>query len=239
MSPLVAGLFAAVAVGLAFPPRGRLLPGSAPPPPSVGDDPGLLQRWRALWALLAFAGGAVFVPGPLSLPLGCAAATGVWVVATRAEPPERRRRRERARRELPHLVGLYAAALAAGAAPGPALGQVRAALPGAAADELAGVQAGLGLGRSPHEVWSDLAEHPALAPLGRAMARAQVSGAPVVETVRLLADELAEQARSEVEDRARTVGVKAAVPLGLCLLPAFLLLGIVPLVAGAVSAIEW
>ncbi len=238
MTLLVACL-AAVAAALMFPPKLRVASTPAAPVPRAGDDPGLLHRWRMLWVPLAFAGGAAFVPGPLALPAGLAVGTFVWLVATRAEPPARRRRSEEARRQLPHLVELYAAALAAGASTGPALGQVRAALPGAAADELAGVQAGLDLGRPPHEVWSELADHPALGPLGRAMARAQVSGAPVVEAVRLLADELAERARAEVEDRARTVGVKAAVPLGLCLLPAFLLLGIVPLVAGAVTAIDW
>jgi hypothetical protein len=31
------------------------------------------------------------------------------------------------------------------------------------------------------------------------------------------------------------VGVKAAVPLGICLLPAFLLLGVVPVVGGLLS----
>jgi hypothetical protein len=35
------------------------------------------------------------------------------------------------------------------------------------------------------------------------------------------------------------VGVKAAVPLGLCLLPAFVLIGIVPLVAGLMSTLAW
>jgi len=238
MTLLVAAL-AAASVALALPARSRLAAASSLPLPDRAETAGLLRRWWVLWALLAFAGGAVFAPGPVSVPVGCAAATGVWWAASRAESPERRRRREQARRELPHLVELYAAALAAGAAPGAALGQVRAALPGAAADELAGVQAGLDLGRSPHDVWAEPADHPALAPLGRSMARAQVSGAPVVDAVRLLADELAERARSEVEDRARTVGVKAAVPLGLCLLPAFLLLGIVPMVAGAISAMDW
>jgi len=33
--------------------------------------------------------------------------------------------------------------------------------------------------------------------------------------------------------------VKAAVPLGLCLLPAFVLIGIVPLVAGLMSTMTW
>ena len=44
-----------------------------------------------------------------------------------------------------------------------------------------------------------------------------------------------EQARAEVEDRARRVGVRAAVPLGLCLLPSFVVLGIVPLAAALLA----
>ena len=43
--------------------------------------------------------------------------------------------------------------------------------------------------------------------------------------------------RSEAEARARTVGVRAAAPLGLCLLPAFVLVGVVPLVAGTVASL--
>ncbi|EGD45368.1 type II secretion system protein [Nocardioidaceae bacterium Broad-1] len=67
------------------------------------------------------------------------------------------------------------------------------------------------------------------------MARAQATGAPVATTVERLADDLTRNARAEVEDRARSVGVKAAVPLGICLLPAFLLLGVVPVVGGLLS----
>ncbi|THJ01773.1 type II secretion system protein, partial [Nocardioides sp.] len=63
------------------------------------------------------------------------------------------------------------------------------------------------------------------------------TGAPVVSAVERLADELARRARGEVEDRARAVGVRAAVPLGVCLLPSFLLLGIVPLAASLASTI--
>ena len=47
--------------------------------------------------------------------------------------------------------------------------------------------------------------------------------------------ELAARAHADAEDAARRVGVRAAVPLGLCLLPAFLLIGIVPVVAGLVA----
>jgi Ca-activated chloride channel family protein len=45
-----------------------------------------------------------------------------------------------------------------------------------------------------------------------------------------------DRARGDAEDRARTVGVRAAVPLGLCLLPAFVVLGIVPLAAGLLAS---
>jgi hypothetical protein len=52
-----------------------------------------------------------------------------------------------------------------------------------------------------------------------------------------LSDDLRRQVRAEVESRARAVGVKAALPLGTCLLPAFVLVGVVPLVAGSVSVL--
>jgi hypothetical protein len=46
---------------------------------------------------------------------------------------------------------------------------------------------------------------------------------------------LGDEQRAEAHDRARRVGVVAALPLGLCLLPAFMLLGIVPTVASLLS----
>ena len=228
---------ASLATACLIPPRPRRHARHHEPAPA--DDRGFLVRGRWLWVFLAFAGGATFAPDRLAVLGGLVSACVVWSLVSRAEPPAVRRRREAARRELPHVVELFAAALAAGSAPGPALGQVCMALPGGAADELRGVRAGLALGRPPLEVWRELSHHASLGPLGRTMARAQQSGAPVVDAVRLLADDLATNARIELEDRARAVGVKAALPLGLCLLPAFLLLGIVPLVVGAATAIQW
>ncbi|WP_167288716.1 type II secretion system F family protein [Nocardioides seonyuensis] len=76
-----------------------------------------------------------------------------------------------------------------------------------------------------------------LGPLGQALVRSQRTGASVAETVERLADELEREAAATAEDRARRVGVVAAVPLGLCLLPAFMLLGIVPSVAALLASI--
>ena len=135
------------------------------------------------------------------------------------------------------MVGLLADALRSGQPPDDALGVVAGALPGPAAARLAEVVPRLRLGVDPTQVWADLAADPALGPLGRALARAHRTGAPVVPAVERLADELTRSARAEVEDRARAVGVKAAVPLGLCLLPAFVLIGIVPVVAGLLTSL--
>jgi hypothetical protein len=54
-----------------------------------------------------------------------------------------------------------------------------------------------------------------------------------------LSEDLGRLHRAEVEDLARSVGVRAAVPLGVCLLPAFLLVGIVPVVVASLAALGW
>lgn len=240
MSPtVIVGSALTLAVLLAMPPRPRWRQPAPAAAPKTVDDRGLLVRYRWLVALLAGIGAYTFANGPIAPVAGVVGVAATYAVIGRLEPPAVRRRREQGRRELPHLVGFYAAALRSGAAPAEALGVVCAALPGAAADELAPSCARLRLGVAGGEVWGDLAMHPALGPLGRAMARAHASGASVTTTVAALADDLAARSRGDAEDRARTVGVKAAVPLGLCLLPAFLLIGIVPLVAGALSALDW
>lgn len=231
---LLTAAAACAAAALATPPPHRLQqPSSAPA--AAAPAPDWLRRWRWLWVTLAAVAAAVFVGGILGLVAAGCAAVGSWHVIERAEPAQCRRDRERSRRDLPHVVGLFADALRAGQPPDQALSLVSDALPGPAAERLAAVVPRLRLGADPGQVWGELASDPALGPLGRALVRAHHSGTPVVPAVERLAEELARAARAEVEDRARRVGVKAAVPLGVCLLPAFILLGIVPIVAGLLS----
>ena len=132
---------------------------------------------------------------------------------------------------------LLGAALRSGIAPADAVDLVSRALPGAAADRLVPVAARLRLGGDPVTIWAALGADPELAPLGRTLARAQRTGAPIVGAVERLGEELARRGRAEVEDRARAIGVRAAVPLGLCLLPSFLVLGIVPLAVSLATTI--
>jgi Flp pilus assembly protein TadB len=197
------------------------------------------MRHRLLWSVLSGAGASVVVGGTAGLVAALVVGIVSWVGIGRAEPPEERRRREAVRRDLPHVVTLFASALSGGAAPGAAITLVCRALPGPAAERLDPLAARLSLGADPAQVWSDLTPDPELAGLGRTMARAHASGTPVVAAVERLADDLASRARAEVEDRARAVGVKAALPLGLCLLPAFVLIGIVPLVAGLLGELSF
>ena len=235
MSAWVPVLCAALAAALLVPARPTL---PAPARPESRPAAGWLHRHRLLWSGLAGLGAFLFLGGSLAPVAAVAAAVGTWVIVGRAEPADVRRRRIEVRRDLPHLVDLFAATLRSGAAPADGAAVVAAALPGAAADRLAGVAARLGLGLDPVQVWSGLAADPELGRLGRALARAQASGAPVVPAVERLADDLARAGRAETEDRARAVGVKAALPLGLCLLPAFVLIGIVPLVVALLAALE-
>jgi Flp pilus assembly protein TadB len=135
--------------------------------------------------------------------------------------------------ELPAALDLLAGCLVAGRPPSEALAAVTAALTGPVADELAVVSTRLSLGGDPVSVWLGVSAHPVLGPLGRTMARALETGAPVADALTRLVEDQRRQRRWDAEQRARSVGVKAAAPLAVCFLPAFIAVGIVPTIAGA------
>jgi hypothetical protein len=74
--------------------------------------------------------------------------------------------------------------------------------------------------------------------LGRSLARAHLSGASARDAIAALAGELTAQSRARTDALARSVEVRAAAPLGICFLPAFVLLGVVPMVVGIFSAMR-
>jgi Flp pilus assembly protein TadB len=195
------------------------------------------RRAPALWAAAAGFGAWAFLSGAPGALAGVLAAVVVWLVLSRAETPEQRRRRLRVQAELPHIVGLLSAAVRGGLAPAEGLALVCQALPGPAADALATLPVRIRLGVDPDEVWRSLDGNPELELLGRTLARSARSGEPVADALDRLANELSARARARSEEAARRVGVQAAVPLGVCLLPAFLLLGIVPVVASLLRTV--
>ncbi|MGC0422176.1 type II secretion system F family protein [Embleya sp. AB8] len=166
---------------------------------------------------------------------GCAGVVVAVVLdrrLARLEPRSGRVLRERLRADLPSAADLFAACLVAGSAPVEAAEAVAHAVGGPLAARLRPIVASLRLGGDPGRCWLGLTDDPVLAPLGRALARAATGGAPAAALVARMADEQRAEQRRAATSAARRVGVRATVPLGLCFLPAFLLIGVVPIVIG-------
>lgn len=223
-----------LSVGLAAAAVAALVP--APPRSGRGRRPADRGLLRPMAAAGVAIGAWLLVGGVAGLVVGLVAAVIARRLLAGAETTPARREREEVERTLPHLVELFASTLRAGAEPVAGLAQVCAALPGPAADRLAPVveRARWGSGA---DAWAAIADDAALAPLARTLVRSHASGASVVQAVERLADELERESLAGAEDAARRVGVAAAVPLGICLLPAFMLLGVVPTVASLFGSV--
>ncbi|WP_448630345.1 type II secretion system F family protein [Cellulomonas soli] len=125
------------------------------------------------------------------------------------------------------LLELVDAALGTGAALPRALEAVAGALPGSQGDDLRRAASALALGAS----WATAWEHaPGLRELDRALEVSWSTGAAAGPTLRAAADRLRRDARSHAREAAARLGVRLVLPLGLCFLPAFVLLGLVPVV---------
>jgi pilus assembly protein TadC len=132
--------------------------------------------------------------------------------------------------ELPLTLDLLGVCLRAGMPLVAALETVADALPGPFSDDLRVVARLQRLGAAPPTAWAEVAGDPDLAPVARAVARSAESGSRLAAAFdRLAADRRAALASTGL-GRARTAGVVAMAPLGLCFLPAFVCLGIVPIV---------
>ncbi len=192
--------------------------------------------------VLAGIAAALLVTGWVGLVLGAALGWAGPRLLGRLEPAERRAEREQLVSDLPLLLDLLASCLTGGAPLPAAAKAVAQAVPGPAGRRLSAVCAALAVGSPPAEAWAALARDPSggvgagdedpLAATARALGRAADGGAPVAGAVSRLAADARAQGRSRGEQAARRVGVLAVAPLGLCFLPAFVLIGIVPVVAG-------
>lgn len=211
---------------------------SAASPPLRPDPPeqALLRRLRAPLVCLSVVAGWTVLGGWVGIGAGLVAGLVGWRVLGRVESPAVTRRRESLERDLPMAVYLLGAALGAGASPVTAVLAVAEAMPGPIAEEFRTTHHRLLLGLDPAEVWSTV-QGP-LRPLGRTMVRAHESGASVRAAVEGLSEDLRVGARTRLETLARSVEVRAAAPLGLCFLPAFVLLGVVPMTVGIFSSLR-
>lgn len=159
-------------------------------------------------------------------------------VVARLESGAARRRREVITRQIPAAVDLLIAVLDAGRPPVDAFVLVARATAAPLGPELALIASRLSVAGDEQSVWEGLQSKPEFAALGRSFRRASRSGMPVGRILGRLADELRRERRATSQERARSVAVATAAPLGLCFLPAFFLIGIVPTILGAFQSLR-
>ncbi|MEU6535854.1 type II secretion system F family protein [Streptomyces sp. NPDC047000] len=218
----------------------RLLPGTpgkAPERPRLRAD-AAVRRWLPLAG--AAGAGWMLAGGVTGTVVGLAAAAGVWWWGRkkRASGSGETYDVTEAVRQLPLAADLLAACIAAGAGPVTAARAVGEALGGPVGDGLACGAAEVRLGGEPADAWRRLAALPgSAAALARLLERADESGLPAaVPVARLAADARTERARAATA-RARRAAVLITAPVGLCFLPAFIAVGVVPVVIGLAGGV--
>lgn len=194
-------------------------------------------RPELLAMVLAPVGGLVLVGWPWGLLVGAAAAPVVRDAVLRMESAGDRRRAEQVRRQLPGALELVAAVLGAGRPPGSALQIAADVSPAPVADDLRSVADRLAVSGDLRTALADVPS--SLDVLARALRRADETGAPVAGVVVAAAADVRRDARAARREAGRRVGVRTAAPLGLCFLPAFLLIGIVPTVIALAGSITF
>jgi len=132
------------------------------------------------------------------------------------------------RLDVPVLMELIAAALGAGTAVPRGLQATGDAIGGSDGLSLCQVGAALRLGADWFEAWQSAPER--LQVIGRALRPAWEDGASPREALRLASDDVRRERRDAVRTAAARLAVHLVLPLGLCLLPAFVLLGLMPVV---------
>ena len=152
------------------------------------------------------------------------------------EPRSARRRREELIVDTPQALELLATGLAAGMPVRLAGRAVADAFDSAVGEDLGRVLALVDLGVSDAEAWRMLHDHPQLGPAAQDLSRSVESGTMMVEALRRHAAAAREARRAGQIIRARSVGVRSVLPLMICFIPSFLLLGVVPTVVSSLVA---
>lgn len=209
--------------------RVRAMSAQATTPDAVADGP-VGARWVVVGSGAAAALIWALVGGAVGLVTGAAVGIGLVVGVRRLAGRSRAGRTDTT--DLAAAWDLLAVCLRTGLAVPIAVQAAAHRLPGPAGAALRRTAGLLALGAGAEQAWGATAPVPELAAFGRAASRSAATGAALGRT----ADAEAARLRAELADRAEARAQRAAVqitaPLGLCFLPAFLVLGIAPVVLG-------
>jgi Flp pilus assembly protein TadB len=190
-------------------------------------------------------------PGPKAQRLALAASTGVLTAAVVGLPAGAVagaataaatwwfiRRVTDKRQAKPDPLGLaatwdlLAACLRAGLPVPAAVTAISDDLPDDAGRALRATADLLAMGADPVDAWAPAMACPQTAALARGARHTARSGTALADVVAGIAAVVRDSAGDAAEARAQRAGVLIAAPLGVCFLPAFICLGIAPVVAG-------
>jgi tight adherence protein C len=238
----VVSVFGALACAAAADPLGSL----ASVPIGDGRGPTPHRSFVASRRVRRLIGGGVGLSIGLSLPFpGIALTPLLCALGARLpmllEGRARRRRRATVDAQIPQLLDLLAAASSAGLSGQLALRRSVEALGGPLADELAGALDAVDLGAHWRDELASVAERLDLPDLRRtvaALSRTETLGASLADATAELAASVRSARRAAVTERARTAPVKMLFPLVFLVLPAFLLLTVVPVLLTTVQSIR-
>ena len=223
-----------LAATLAWPaprhPGGRLRRALAPAPGSACGQGQPGGPRRPLVAAAALAVGAMILSG---VP-----AWAVLPIVLAGLVAARRRTRGSDVDELPLVLDLVASCLSAGATPADAWKAAGTATGGRLQARIDAVVAALRSGLPPAAAWAPWLADAHLAPAGRTCVRTAHSGAAAAAELTRLAGRLRAQRHVAAQQRAARASVWVVLPLGLCFLPAFVLVGVVPLAVGLVQQLR-
>jgi tight adherence protein C len=205
---------------------------------------GHLRRRSGVDPMTARRVGSTLLVGGVLLPVFPPAALGGALVgyllpSMRAARAEKRRLAALAA-DLPDVVDLLVLAVGAGLTVHLAVAAVGKRGSGPLAVELRRVIADVALGRRLADALDDIPRRAgeAVRPLSSTLVSAERYGAPLVSSLERLATEVRRDRRRRAEESARKLPVKLLFPLVACTLPAFALLTVAPLIAGAVRSLH-
>lgn len=184
----------------------------------------------------------------MCLGLGVTSALGGWwllvapviaavvaLVLGQLEPSGVQREREARVRGLPQVLELLSCALSAGQPLRAATRTVAGTLEGPLEADLRRVLSCLQVGMSESQAWQQLGTDPSWRLAVRDISRSAASGTGLAECLNAHAEQARRGRSALLHQRARTLGVRSVFPMMVCFLPAFVLVGLVPIVGSLVS----
>lgn len=174
----------------------------------------------------------LLLPMPQALPAGLFVGGLVYVATGFLRLPNDDRL---ARAELPEALEFLSVCLESGATSMAAVETVASISPPTTQQVLQQVASHLAVGRTPEDAWAALGDHPVWGEASRELARSARSGTALAEVLVAHAEDARQERRDAELRRARSVGVKSVLPLMACFLPAFILVGVIPIIGALIQ----